>query len=943
MFSIVRRGLALVTVGMTCLALLPAGVGYASESAPAITSGPGVAARIGAGPVTLRTGWKIQSSAVAGSDGAAISDPGYPADGWLPISQPETLMAGLVENGRYPDVLYSNNLASVPTAQFAVNWWYRESLALHPRPGQHTSLIMNGVLSRANLWVNGTKVADQSQLQGAYSRLEYDISPYVRDGANAIALDVYRNDTSNRTGYLTLNMVDWNPASPDNWTGLQFAPQLAQDSGVSVRDAHVVQANAADLSTSDLTVKASLRNATAADRPAEFTATITGDRRITVHKTVTVPAGGTVAVSLTPADFPQLHLRHPAVWWPYQMGGQPLYHLAVTVAAGGEVSDRYAEDFGIRTVTSSLTPVVPGKTLGAAGYRQYAVNGVPFVVRGGGWSQDLFLRYSPRNIHDQLSYIKNMGLNAIRFEGNFPPEDMYRQMDREGILSLPGWQCCNKWEQSSSRWSAEIKASAANQAAAVARWLRDHPSVLTFYQGSDNEPDDAKEAIYLDAFKAADWSTPQVAAAEYKASKQLGEAGSKEGPYNYAPPSYWWESGPVMSNPDDAFTNAGGAFGFDTEAGPGNTIPTRDSLDRFLTADEQNQLWDPSSTNGSASGPDIYHTSPYNDYTAVGRLGQYNTALSNRYGRWTDLASYLRTAQAGGYEVTRAQFEAYLGHAKDPANPSTGLIYWQMNKAWPSLQWELYGYDLDQAGVYFGAKKANEAVHIMYAYDNGSINVANLTNIVQRGLHAKAEFIDLDGHVRGIGQADVASLGGQDVRTVLTPTRPAGISTTYFLRLTLSQGGTVVSRNVYWLSTKPDQIDWANTIDQGNGAAVQPGGYADLTGLRSLGAASVRVRSTTYRAGDDDVTRVTVTNVSGRPTPAFLTRADVRRGTAAGTPLAGDNQVLPILWSDNDITLWPGESQTITATYRHAALRGARPVVTVAGWNVAPSVCQQAP
>src|SRR6185369_14068356 len=172
---------------------------------------------------------------------------------------------------------------------------------------------------------------------------------------------------------------------------------------------------------------------------------------------------------------------------------------------------------------------------------------------------------------------------------------------------------------------------------------------------------------------------------------------------------------------------------------------------------------------GSASGPDIYHTSAYNDYTAVGRLGQYNTALWNRYGQWTDLPSYLRTAQAGGYEVTRAQFEAYLGHSKDPANPSTGLIYWQLNKAWPSLQWELYGYDLDQAGVYFGAKKANEPVHIMYAYDNGSIKVVNLTNTVQRGLRAKAEFIDLDGTVRGVTQANVGNLGAQDVRSVLAP------------------------------------------------------------------------------------------------------------------------------------------------------------------------------
>jgi exo-1,4-beta-D-glucosaminidase len=79
------------------------------------------------------------------------------------------------------------------------------------------------------------------------------------------------------------------------------------------------------------------------------------------------------------------------------------------------------------------------------------------------------------------------------------------------------------------------------------------------------------------------------------------------------------------------------------------------------------------------------------------------------------------------------------------------------------------------------------------------------------------------------------------------------------------------------------------------------------------------------------VTRVTVTNVSTTPTPAFLTRADIRRGTGTG-----DTQVLPIRWSDNDIALWPGESQTIVATYRHADLRGARPVVTVGGWNVTP-------
>ena len=82
------------------------------------------------------------------------------------------------------------------------------------------------------------------------------------------------------------------------------------------------------------------------------------------------------------------------------------------------------------------------------------------------------------------------------------------------------------------------------------------------------------------------------------------------------------------------------------------------------------------------------------------------------------------------------------------------------------------------------------------------------------------------------------------------------------------------------------------------------------------------------------VTDVTITNPSSNPAVAFFLRADVRRGTAGGTAPPGDNQVLPITWSDNDITLWPGESQTLTASYRSSLLHGATPVVSVYGWNV---------
>ena len=103
--------------------------------------------------------------------------------------------------------------------------------------------------------------------------------------------------------------------------------------------------------------------------------------------------------------------------------------------------------------------------------------------------------------------------------------------------------------------------------------------------------------------------------------------------------------------------------------------------------------------------------------------------------------------------------------------------------------------------------------------------------------------------------------------------------------------------------------------------------YADLTQLQHLAPARIAVSATSHREGEQTVTRVTIRNTSSTPTVGFLLRADVRRAEP------GDNEVLPIAWSDNDITLWPGESQTLTATYRTRDLHGRPPVVSVYGWN----------
>jgi exo-1,4-beta-D-glucosaminidase len=299
-------------------------------------------------------------------------------------------------------------------------------------------------------------------------------------------------------------------------------------------------------------------------------------------------------------------------------------------------------------------------------------------------------------------------------------------------------------------------------------------------------------------------------------------------------------------------------------------------------------------------------------------------------------------AQVANYETQRAEFEAYVAHSHASPTPSTGIVYWQLNKGWPTLLWDLYNHEYDQAGSYFGAKEANAPLHALYGYDNGSVSVANLGGADVEGLSVQARVYDLQGKLldeQTAGGVSVAS--GGLASGLLTPKVPAATTTpqaaqAYFVELLLSRGGQLVDRNVYWLSTQADEVDWSKTIGKPQATMT---GYADLSGLRSLPNAAVSVSADSHPqagpGGADTVTEVTLTNTSKDPTVAFFMRADLRRGDAAGTPAAGDNQVLPVFWSANDVTLWPGESQTLTAAYRASDLHGQSAVVSVGGWNVA--------
>jgi exo-1,4-beta-D-glucosaminidase len=899
-------------------------------------------------------GWQVQSQAIATQPGGEISTPGFGTSDWFPVKPDDagavgTEVGALVQNGKCPGVFFSTSMKScfgymdelgpVTIDRFAVPWWFRTDFSSHLRPDEHANLIVNGVVGKAALWVNGTRVATQRTIQGAFAQHTFDVTGLLRSGANSLALKVHANDP---TAMFTLDNVDWNQIPPDNNTGIQFPIQLHTSQQLALSNAHVVEDNSTNLNRAALTVKGYVTNHSRAVQQGIVRATIApphhGAAVIHVARTVTVPPETTETVKFTPADAPQLEIRHPQVWWPYRMGGQPLYRLSMCVSQHGRRSDVTSETFGIRTISSHLigpSPIAPD------GVRQFEVNGKPFVYRGGGFVEDLFLRYSSSYTAQEIALIKNLGLNGIRLEGHEMPADFYEQMDRAGILVDAGFQCCDKWQlpEDGQGVTNHDYRVIHRSALTIGKRLRNHPSVMN-YSWSDNEPIPRQERVVLRGFSQADFQEPIIASAEYKSTPTLGPSGEKEGPYDWVPPAYWYDT--THFDPDDSSrTNVGGAWAFDSEAGEGHTVPTLDSIKRFMSAGEQAKLWqDPNFNQYHANyEPDL--PSPDNGGYSFGTLHSLDTAISHRYGNWSGLRQYVEKAQVQNYETQRAEFEAYIAHSNNRPTPSTGIVYWQLNKGWPTLLWSLFNHDLDQAGSYFGAKKANEPLHVLYTYDTGRVTVGNLTNRSQGGLSVDAKVYDVGGklldqqtaHGVALGAEGVAGTGIKpNVPATTTPPTPAK---TYFVELELKRHGHVVDRNVYWLSTQRDVVDWPATIGNPQATMSQ---FANLKQLQGLPTAKLRVAATTCHrrgpVGADTLTKVRITNTSKTPTVAFFLRADVRRGAANGTPDAGDNQVLPIFWNDNDLTLWPGESETLTASYRSSDLRGHSPVVSVSGWNV---------
>src|SRR5437899_2733755 len=735
--------------------------------------------------IYLRKNWQIQSSCEVTAIGEQISSTGFDANAWHKADIPATVVGALVTDKTYPDPNYGTNLKSFPEmnysdknlfanqdmpegSPFRCSWWYRTEFTPPAGEAKKTEwLNFLGITYRANIWINGHKIADANDVAGTYRSYEFDVSKFLQPGkANAIAVEVFAPGKYD----LGITWVDWNPTPPDKDMGIWKEVFMTSSGDVAVRNPFVASKLDAEYKTAELTISAELRNVSNEPVKGVLRAELDGTE---LKQSVELAAGESKTVKFAPEKFAKLRLRHPKLWWPYQMGTPHLYTTKLSFEIGKQVSDAASLTFGIRDVASELTD---------KGHRLFKVNGRKVLIRGAAWAPELLFRWSSERLDVDLAYVRDMGMNTIRLEGRLDRDEFFEKTDQLGILVMPGWTCCDAWERWKNWNGDQNRVAAASLRDQITR-LRNHPSVFVWLNGSDNPPPAEVESVYLSIEKELEWPNPIISSASEQKAAVSGASGVKmTGPYEYVPPVYWL-----------ADTQAGGAYGYNTETSPGPAIPPRESLEKFIPKDH---LWPIDDLWNYHAGGERFTT-----------VNVFTEGLNRRYGQASSLDDYERKAQAMTYDGQRAMFEGYARNKYT----STGVIQWMLNNAWPSMIWHLYDWFLRPGGGYYGTRKACEPLHVQFSYDDRSVVVVNDLPEAFSGLKVKAQLLDFGLKTRSSREArvDVAADG---VTRAFTLAPPEGLSTTYFLRLGLEDSaGRLRSSNFYWLSTQDDVLDWEKT------------------------------------------------------------------------------------------------------------------------------------
>lgn len=841
----------------------------------------------------LNTGWLCANIKDVKSDGAAISSTDYDLKNWLPATVPGTVLTTLLNNKIVPDPFYGMNNKYIPdlfdTGNDYYTYWFVKDFKEVATPGDQVWLQLRGVNYKYDLFLNGKKLDDEVH-EGMLLRAQFNITKTLaKNGNNRLAVLVYPPDPPGNAnggqggdGTIARNLTtqytagwDWIQPVRDRNTGIWDKVFIEKTGVVNISNPHVVTLvpgirKPNDLKQAPASIQLSAELTNTSNKAVNGVLQYKVDGK-TISKSVSLPANKTSMVQL-----PDFLMNNPRLWWPNGYGPQNLYKIKLQFVSAKKIFDEEDLQFGVRQITTGWNPHTQS--------RQTYVNGQPIFIKGGNWIiSDAMLRFSKERYDAEIRFHRDMNLNLIRIWGGAIIErpEFYEACDKYGLLVFQDFwfsgDCNGRWldpmkkdDQWTRRKYPDDHALALQTAADQIKLIRNHPSLAFWCGGNEiTPPDDILLPLRDSLLPSLDGTRYFF---EYSNSDSMSLntlGGNGDGPYSIQNPKTFWEK---RSYP---FNSETGSVGVGDYASLQRFIP-KENLVAPVHGRMDDSVW------------------KYHKY-----IGYENYV--DAYGAPKDAKDFAMKAQLVNYDQYRALMEGFSSHMWDWY---TGVIIWKTQNPWTALRGQMYDYYLDVNACLYGLRKGSEAFHVMMNPADSMVELLNNGFDARRNLMVEVRTYDMLTGKDSLFSSMFNEIGASMSKKLFSVSgflRKLDKREGVFVSLKLlTEEKEVVSDNLYWL----------------------PGVDGTYTALQQMKEAPLTI--TARKVGDRQI-KVTMTNAAGNPVSFFNRIAVINTET--------NERVLPAFFSDNYISILPGESKTVVVDLGEKDA-GVKKRIQVYGWNL---------
>jgi beta-mannosidase len=655
---------------------------------------------------------------------------------WKKGTVPGCVQLDLLNLGEVPDPFYRLNEIEMHRLE-EKEWVYHKDFQMTEEDveSDEIDLVFEGIDTIADLYLNGTYLGRAEDMFMPY---RYDVSDIVDIGDNNIEVRFHSPLTTikemERTSPVTL-ISNCETARPyirkaQYSYGWDWGPRIAQ---VGLwRPVHLEVSNQARVvepyfyteALDGATARVRVRAAVEQYDPEELQAEISVYWNDHLQARTTTPV---VETRGEPAIDVSMVIPDARLWWPNEIGEQPLYDIVIRLSAGGVISDEHTFRSGIRTVRLLQEDDVEGRSF------IFVINGTKVFAKGANWipADSLLPRLTRDDYYSYIRLAQQAHMNMLRIWGGGIYEDpaFFRACDELGIMV---WQdftyACAQYPDELD-WFQEL---ARDEAEEVVKALRNHPSLVLWCGNNENNwgfdewwhngvPKYLGNYVYREILPQViadlDPSRPYWVSSPYGQGKPNSMSDGDR--HSWTVWSNWQDYGGYLKDTGRFLSE----FGF-------QAMPNWKTVLSYTAADDRTIL-----------SPVVIDHNKMTEGTE--RLLRF---LAGRVGLPKDLQSFVYLTQFNQAEAIKTGVEFW----RRRKFMTSGALYWQINDCWPVASWSCLDYYKRKKGLYYYTKRFFAPVLPTLRLDGNEILVEAVSDHLRDlNAHVRITAYKLDGQKLG--------------------------------------------------------------------------------------------------------------------------------------------------------------------------------------------------